>query len=270
MGVLEGKVALVTGAARGMGRSHALRLAEEGASVIALDLCAQIATVDYPMSTPEDLAETVAAVEAQGGRIVASIADVRDPEGLGQAVRAGVDELGRLDVVVANPGIAPLYVDEDARADAWRDVIDVNLTGVWNSVDVATPALIASGGGSVTIISSAAGLRGLGGDSVGMTAYTAAKHAVVGLMRTLARQLGPHSIRVNTVHPGGVGTAMSTNDSMRRFLVENEAFAHSVTNVLPVRMVEPLDVSNAVVWLGSDAARFVTGVTLPVDAGCVL
>ena len=269
MGVLEGKVALVTGAARGLGRSHALRLAEEGASVIALDLCAQIATVDYPMSTPEDLAETVAVVEAMGGRILARVADVRDPDGLGAAV-AGVHELGRLDVVVANAGIAPLYVDEDARSEAWRDVIDVNLTGVWNTVDVSVPALIASGGGSVTIISSAAGLRGLGGDSVGMPAYTAAKHAVVGLMRTLARQLGPHSIRVNTVHPGGVGTAMSTNDSMRRFLVENEAFANSVTNVLPVRMVEPLDVSNAVVWLGSDAARFVTGVTLPVDAGCVL
>jgi SDR family mycofactocin-dependent oxidoreductase len=270
MGVLEGKVALVTGAARGLGRTHVVRLAEEGAAVIAVDLCAQIPTVDYPMATSADLAETVAAVEKAGGHIVASVADVRNRDELEQAVGAAVRDLGGLDVVVANAGIAPLYIDPDARVEAWRDVIDVNLTGVWNTVDVSIPALIARGGGSVAIISSAAGLRGLGGDSVGMTAYTAAKHGVVGLMRTLARQLGPHSIRVNTIHPGGMGTAMTSNESMRRFLHENEDFANSVANVLPVRMVETLDVSNAVVWLASDAARFVTGVTLPVDAGCVL
>jgi SDR family mycofactocin-dependent oxidoreductase len=270
MGVLEGKVALVTGAARGLGRTHCLRLAEEGAAVIAVDLCQQIPTVDYPMATREDLAATVAAVEAGGGRIVASVADVRNRDTLEGAVRSGVRDLGGLDVVVANAGIAPLYIEADARAEAWRDVIDVNLTGVWNTVDVSIPALVARGGGSVAIISSAAGLRGLGGDSVGMTAYTAAKHGVVGLMRTLARQLGPHSIRVNTIHPGGMGTAMTSSESMRRFLLENEDFAHSVSNVLPVRMVETVDVSNAVVWLASDAARFVTGITLPVDAGCVL
>ncbi|MGY1590702.1 mycofactocin-coupled SDR family oxidoreductase [Geodermatophilus sp. SYSU D00708] len=269
MGKLDGKVAFITGAARGQGRSHAVRLAQEGADVIAVDLCRQIDTVPYPMATPEDLDRTVAEVEALDRRIVARQADVRSLAAMEDAVRAGVAELGRLDIVLANAGIAPMG-DEDEAARAWQDVIDVNLTGVWNTLRATAPVLVEQGqGGAIVLTSSTAGLKGIGGDAGGAQGYAAAKHGVVGLMRVFANTLGPHGIRVNSVHPTGVKTPMIINDFMQRWLSERPtpAQAAGLSNLLPVDAIEPVDVSNAIVWLVSDDARYVTGVTLPVDAG---
>jgi len=266
-GKLEGKVAFITGAARGQGRSHAIRLAEEGADIIAVDICAQIASVAYPMATPEDLAETVKAVEALDRRIVARQADVRDEAGLRAAFEAGVAELGPVDIVLANAGIAPMTLAEELH-HAWQDVIDVNLTGVFNTVEIAIPSMIQRGaGGAIVLTSSTAGLIGIGGPSRGGLGYTASKHGVVGLMRSYANSLAPHSIRVNTVHPTGVNTPMVVNDIMQAWLDANSHAANAMTNALPVGMIEPVDVSNAIVWLVSDDARYITGVALPVDAG---
>jgi len=212
MGKLEGKVAFITGAARGQGRSHAVRLAQEGADVIAVDLCEQIDTVPYPMATAEDLQETVREVEALDRRIVASVADVRSLSALEQAVRDGVAQLGRLDIVLANAGIAPMGAEEDPTV-AWQDVIDVNLTGVWNTVRAAAPVLVEQGeGGAIVLTSSTAGLKGIGGESGGGQGYTAAKHGVVGLMRTFANTLAQHRIRVNTVHPTNVNPPLFMNE----------------------------------------------------------
>jgi SDR family mycofactocin-dependent oxidoreductase len=267
MGKLDGKVAFITGAARGQGRSHAVRLAEEGADVIAVDLCAQIDTVPYPMATPEDLEETTRQVEQLDRRIVARQADVRDGAALQAALDQGVAELGGVDVVLANAGIAPMSGESDP-ARAFRDVIDVNLVGVWNTVQAAVPTMIEQGrGGAIVLTSSTAGLKGIGGDNAGGQGYTASKHAVVGLMRTYANTLAPHRIRVNTVHPTGVNTPMVVNEFMQRWLAEDPSIAGAMANLLPVEMVEPVDISNAILWLVSDDARYVTGVTLPVDAG---
>jgi SDR family mycofactocin-dependent oxidoreductase len=266
MGKLEGKVAFITGAARGQGRSHAIRLAQEGADIIASDICAQVGTVAYPMATLEDLAETVKEVEALDRRIVALPADVRDPDELQAAFDAGVAALGPADIVLANAGIAPFF-----RADpreAWRDTLDVNLTGVFNTVEVAVPSMIAAGrGGAIVITSSTAGLKGFGGRSAAGLAYTAAKTGVVGLMRSYANNLAPHRIRVNSVHPTGVRTPMVVNEVMAEFLAQDPSLSNAMANALPVDLVEPVDISNAIVWLVSDDARYVTGVTLPVDAG---
>ena len=266
-GPLTGKVALITGAARGQGRAHALRLASDGADIIAVDLCDQIASVPYPLATPEDLAATVKLIEDTGARIVARPGDVRDRDSLGAAVQAGLDEFGRLDVVVANAGIAPMQ----AGADGWRDVIDVNLTGVHYTVEVAIPTMIAQGdGGSIVLISSAAGLAGIGSADAGSIGYAAAKHGLVGLMRVYANRLAPHSIRVNSVHPAGVDTPMINNEFTRQWLADLIAESGSppdMGNALPVEVLQPDDVANAVAWLVSDQARYVTGITLPVDAG---
>jgi SDR family mycofactocin-dependent oxidoreductase len=264
MGKLEGKVAFITGAARGQGRSHAIRLAQEGADIIAIDLCQQVATIPYPMSTPEDLATTVKEVEALDRRIVATQADVRDPAGLEAALATGVAELGPVDIVLANAGIAPISLEDPD--DAWRDVIDINLTGVFNTVEACIPAMIERGqGGAIVLTSSTAGLSGFGGRSRGGIGYTAAKHGVVGLMRSYANSLAPHRIRVNTIHPTGVNTPMIVNDAVQKVLAQFGSTA--LKNALPVEMVEPVDISNAIVWLVSDDARYVTGITLPVDAG---
>ncbi len=268
MGVLEGKVAFITGAARGQGRSHAVRLAEEGADIIAVDIAAQIDTVPYPMSTPDDLAETVRLVEALDRRIYSQIADVRDKSALQSAFDAGTAELGSVDIVLANAGIAPMSMHPVQQE--WTDVIATNLTGVYNTVEVAKQSLIDRGtGGAIVLTSSTAGLTGIGGDTPGGLGYTAAKHGVVGLMRSYANYLAPYSIRVNTVHPTGVNTPMVVNDFMQEFLQSDPAMGQAMANALPVAMVEPVDISNAIVWLVSDAARYVTGVTLPVDAGFV-
>ncbi|HBS07591.1 MAG: SDR family mycofactocin-dependent oxidoreductase [Actinobacteria bacterium] len=265
MGVLEGKVAFITGAARGQGRSHAVRLAQEGADIIAVDIAAQIDSVPYPLATPEELAETVSQVEALDRRIHAVQADVRDRAALQAAFDDGVALLGGVDIVLANAGIAPMSMHPSPQE--WYDVIDVNLTGVYNTVEVAKDALIARGGGAIVLTSSTAGLAGIGGSAPGGLGYTAAKHGVVGLMRSYANQLAQHSIRVNTIHPTGVNTPMVVNDAMQEFLQSDPQLSNAMANALPVPMIEAVDLSNAILFLVSDAGRYVTGVTLPVDAG---
>jgi SDR family mycofactocin-dependent oxidoreductase len=266
-GRLKGKVALITGAARGQGRAHAVRLASEGADIIGVDICAPIASVPYPLASADDLAATVKLVEDTGARIVAKEADVRDRASLSDAVQAGVDELGRLDIVVANAGIAPMQSGDDG----WRDVIDVNLTGVYNTIKAAIPTLIKQGaGGSIVLISSAAGLAGVGSPDAGSVGYAAAKHGVVGLMRVYANLLAKQNIRVNSIHPTGVETPMIDNDFTRGWLAKMAAESDSpgsMGNALPVEVLQPEDIANAVAWLVSDQARYITGVTLPVDAG---
>ncbi|HYJ56964.1 MAG TPA: mycofactocin-coupled SDR family oxidoreductase [Mycobacterium sp.] len=269
MGELAGKVAFITGAARGQGRAHAVKLASEGADIIALDLCDQIDSVPYPLATPDDLAATVKLVEETGARIVACQADVRDRDAVKTALREGTEKLGnRLDIVVANAGIAPM-----AAADAWQDVIDVNLTGVYNTVDVAMKPMIKFGnGGAIVLISSVAGLVGVGAPVAGSVGYAAAKHGIVGIMRVYANFLAQYSIRVNSVHPAGVNTPMIDNDFTRSWLAgvaQQSQGGPDMGNALPVQALEPEDIANAVFWLVSDAARYVTGVTLPVDAGYV-
>jgi SDR family mycofactocin-dependent oxidoreductase len=261
---LEGKVAFITGAARGQGRAHAVKLASAGADVIAIDVCEQISSVPYPMATLDDLAETVESVKATGSRIVAQRADVRDAESLNAALQAGLDAFGRLDIVVANAGIAPMTI-----ADGWQDVIDVNLTGVYNTVAIAAPTMVAQdSGGAIVLISSAAGLAGTGTNDAGSIGYTAAKHGVVGLMRVYANLLAPHSIRVNSIHPSAVDTPMINNDFARQWIEKStQGGGQNFGNALPVPVMEPDDIAEAVLWLASDAARYVTGVALPVDAG---
>jgi (+)-trans-carveol dehydrogenase len=275
MGRVDGKVAFVTGAARGQGRSHALRLAEEGADVIAVDICKQIDSVPMPMGNPDDLNETVRQVEELDRRIVATQADVRDYAGLKRALDDGVAQLGRLDNVAANAGIGSFGAADELPEQTWQDMIDVNLTGVWHTCKAAIPHLKAGGsGGSIIITSSAAGLKGYGN----LAHYVAAKHGVVGLMRALAQELAPHSIRVNSIHPTSVNTPMLMNEtSFRLFLPDREhptteefAAVSQQMNALPIPWVEPHDISNAVLFLASDDARYLTGVTLPVDAGVMI
>jgi SDR family mycofactocin-dependent oxidoreductase len=266
-GPLNGRVALITGAARGQGRAHAVRLAADGASVIAVDLCEQIASVRYPLATPDDLAATVKLVEDTGARIVAKQGDVRDRASLSAALQAGLDEFGRLDIVVANAGIAPMQSGDDG----WRDVIDVNLTGVYNTIKAAIPTMVKQGtGGSIVLISSAAGLAGVGSADAGSVGYAAAKHGVVGLMRVYANLLAKQSIRVNSIHPSGVDTPMINNEFTRQWLADLVAQSDSppdMGNAMPVDVLHADDIANAVAWLVSDQARYITGVALPVDAG---
>lgn len=273
MGRLEGKVAFVTGAARGQGRSHAVRMAQEGADIVAIDLVSQIDTVPYAMASPDDLAETVRQVEALDRRIVAREADVRDFGAVRSAVDAGVAELGRLDIVSANAGIFSHAPAEELTDTAWDDMIDVNLKGVWHTAKAAIPHLRAAGGGAIVITSSTAGLKGF----PNFVHYVASKHGVVGIMRTLALELAPDSIRVNTVHPTSVDTDMIQNQAMYDLFAPDYApgtagrdvFRERMSgmNALPVPWIEAVDISNAVVWLASDEARYVTGIQLPVDAG---
>jgi SDR family mycofactocin-dependent oxidoreductase len=270
MGKLDGKVVFVTGLARGQGRSHAVTLAEQGADIIGVDLCAQLPTVNYPMSTPDDLAHTVKLVEDTGRRIVATVGDVRDFDGLKAAVDQGVAELGRLDVVLANAGVMAHALPPFHRSrEAFRDSVDIMLTGVWNTLQVTVPHLIAGGrGGSIVITSSSAGLRAQPTDMGGGTdGYFAAKFGVVGLMHAYANALGKHEIRVNSIHPTGVLTPMITNDFFPAFIEANPDIAGHMVNSLPVFAVEDVDVSRAISFLVSDDARYISGVTLPVDAG---
>ncbi len=272
-GRLEGKVALITGAARGQGRSHAVRLAEEGADIIAVDIAGQVDTVPYPMATPEDLAQTVRLVEALDRRIVATVADVRNSEALGAAVDAGVAEFGgRLDIVVANAGIlsvGPSFQLTDAQ---WSDMIDINLGGVWRTTRAAIPHMMAAGnGGSIVMISSIAGLKG----QPGIGHYVAAKHGVVGLMKTIALELGPAGIRVNAILPSQVDTEMIMNEPTYRVFLpdhpaptrEDFAVPSAAMHVLPIPWIEAIDISNALLFLVSEDARYIHGVALPVDGG---
>ncbi len=273
MGRVEGKVAFITGAARGQGRSHAVRLAEEGADIIAVDICDQVGSVQYPMATPDDLAKTVDAVEALDRRIVARQADVRSYDAVKSALEAGVAELGRVDIVSANAGISSFAPVEEMDESTWRDMIDINLTGVWNTCKAAIPHLRAAGGGAIIITSSVAGLKG----SANIGHYVSAKHGVVGLMRTLARELAPDMIRVNSVHPTTVDTDMIQNEPTYNLFApdlenptpEQMKERFQAINMLPIPWVEARDISNAVLWLASDEARYVTGVTLPIDAGAL-
>jgi (+)-trans-carveol dehydrogenase len=276
-GRVEGKVAFITGAARGQGRSHAVRLAQEGADIIAIDICKPISrSSEIPPSTPDDLAETADLVKAQNRRIVTTEVDVRDYDALKAAVDNGVEQLGRLDIIVANAGIGNggATLDQTSEHD-WQDMIDVNLSGVWHTVKAAVPHLLSGGrGGSIVLTSSVGGLKAY--PHTGH--YIAAKHGVVGLMRTFAVELGQHSIRVNSVHPTNVNTPMFMNEgTMKLFRPDLEnpgpddlAVAAQFMHVLPVGWVEPADISNAVLFLVSDEARYVTGLTLTVDAGSML
>jgi (+)-trans-carveol dehydrogenase len=273
-GRLAGKVAMVTGAARGQGRSHAVRLAEEGADIIAFDLCGQVESVPYAMAVPEDLQETAALVEKQDRRIVVAQGDVRDRAALFAAADRGVAELGRLDVVVANAGIVSFGKASDMPEQTWRDMIDINLTGVWNTIQATLPHIRAGGrGGSIIMTSSTAGLRA----SANIAHYAAAKHGLQGIMKSLAHELGPESIRINTVHPTTVSTDMVRNPAMFQLFrpdidgpSEADALpAFHTQNLLPIPWVEPVDISNGVVYLASDEGRYITATELTIDAGAV-
>jgi (+)-trans-carveol dehydrogenase len=273
---MEGKVAFITGAARGQGRSHAVRLAEEGADIIAVDICQAFDGSPAPGATPEDLAQTADLVKNLNRRIVTEIVDVRDFDALKAAVDNGVEQLGRLDVVVANAGIGSTGVKlHKMKESVWQETIDVNLGGVWKTVKAGVPHLVAGGrGGSVIITSSVGGSKAY--PQVGH--YVTAKHAVVGLMRAFAVELGQHSIRVNTVHPTHVCSPLLMNDATYRLFrpdLDNPGPADLAPicqsfHFLPIPWVEPVDISNAVLFLASDEARYITGVTLPVDAGSLL
>jgi (+)-trans-carveol dehydrogenase len=269
---MKGKVAFVTGVARGQGREHCVALAEQGVSIIGVDICAAIDTVAARLAEPGDLEETVRQVESVGGRIIARQADVRDLAALESVVDQGLETFGRMDIIVGNAGIANYGQLAEISEQAWQTIIDVNLTGVWKTVRAAVPAMIAAGrGGAIVLISSAAGVKG----SKGIGGYVASKHGVEGLARTLAHELARHEIRVNTLAPTNVDTAMlHVQENWRLFRpdldepnADDALGAYAAVHLLQVPMVTPRDVSNALLFLVSDAARYVTGITLPVDLG---
>ncbi len=276
-GRVEGKVAFITGAARGQGRAHAVRLASEGADIIAVDICKKIDTVDLiEASTPEDLAETADLVKGHNRRIYTAEVDVRDYDALKAAVDTGVEQLGRLDIIVANAGIGNggQTLDKTSETD-WTAMIDINLGGVWKTVKAGVPHILAGGrGGSIILTSSVGGLKAY--PHTGH--YVAAKHGVVGLMRTFAVELGAQNIRVNSVHPTNVNTPLFMNDGTMRLFrpdlenpgPEDMKVVGQLMHTLPIGWVEPEDIANAVLFLASDEARYVTGVTLPVDGGSCL
>ncbi|WP_028985040.1 mycofactocin-coupled SDR family oxidoreductase [Sporichthya polymorpha] len=272
MGRVSGKVALITGAARGQGRAHALRLAEEGADIIAVDVCAQLETVPYGLGTPDDLAETAKLVEEHDRRVITRQIDVRDLPGLQQVVADGVAELGGLDIVVANAGIgsfAPLW---ELTEQQWDEMIGVNLTGVWKTVKAAIPTMIEAGkGGSIILTSSLAGLVAF----PNLGHYNAAKHGVTGLMRTLAIELAPFNIRCNSLHPAIVHTDMTHNDAIYQLFLphlqdpsrEEVDEGYSMMHALKVSGLEAIDIANMVLFLASDESRYITGTTQVLDAG---
>ncbi|KAA0102788.1 mycofactocin-coupled SDR family oxidoreductase [Mycolicibacterium sp. P1-5] len=271
-GRLEGKTAFITGAARGIGRAQAVRFAQEGAAIIGVDVCGSVETVQIPASTPGDLEQTARLVEQAGGRMVTDIVDVRDLDALRASASRGATHFDGLDIVCATAGITSRGTAIEMAESTWRTMLDVNLTGVWHTCTAAIPHLIERGGGAVVLVSSIAGLRGL----VGVAHYTAAKHGVVGLMRSLAQDLAPHGIRVNTVHPTNVDTPMIQNDVVSSAFRPDlsrpptrQEFAEAATtmNMLAVPWVDPLDVANASLFLASDEARYITSASLPVDAG---
>ena len=271
MGRVEGKVAFITGAARGQGRAHALRLAEEGADIIAIDIDKPVATSLCPTATADDLAHTVKLVEDVGRRIVARIVDVRNLAAMREVVAAGVAELGRLDIVCANAGIMSSQSLHQMGEDVWQEMIDINLGGAWKTVRAAVPSMIEQGdGGSIILTSSVAGLSAI--PNIGH--YTAAKHGVTGLMRALAVELAQYKIRCNSVHPATVNSPMVNNSRSYEFFtgtpgasreVAAEAMVHM--NALRVPWIEEIDVSNVVLFLASDETRYMTGTTQVVDAG---
>jgi SDR family mycofactocin-dependent oxidoreductase len=275
-GRVQGKTAFITGVARGQGRAHAVKLASEGADIVGVDICAQIGTVDYPMSTPDDLQETVKLVEQAGGRMHARIGDVRDAESLRSAYQEGLDAFGHIDLVVANAGIMPVWGPGSHTMQAWHDCLDVLLTGVLNTVEVAYPRMLEQGtGGSIVITSSMAAavpmMRTLGGRTLGLLGYSAAKAALLNLAQNYASILAYHNIRVNTVLPTGVNTPMVDNDMVRdRFANADREDVLTLVNAIPVDFVEAEDIANTVLFLCSDESRYFTGSALRVDAGSSL
>lgn len=270
----EGKVVFITGVARGQGRNHAIRFAQEGARIIGVDICHDLEHAPYPLATAEDLAETVRLVEAAGGAMHAEQADVRDYRALREAVKAGIEKFGRLDIILGNAGTyAPLPV-QFVSTDSWDETIDINLSGVFHAVKAGIRQLVEQNeGGSIVLTSSTAGLKGF----YGAPAYNAAKHGVVGLMRSLALELAPNQIRVNSVHPTSVYTPMIINDVFPKLVRmdlpdpgEDEA-AEFLRTMQPMDIpwIEADDVSNAILFLCSDDARYITGTTLAVDAGAL-
>jgi SDR family mycofactocin-dependent oxidoreductase len=274
-GRVAGKVAFITGAARSQGRSHAIRLAQEGADIIAVDIAGPVPSVTaYPPAAETDLAETAKEVEALDRRIVTHKADVRDPVALKAALDDGVAQLGKLDIVCANAGIYQTHPALELDDAGWQETIDINLTGVWNTVKVALPHLVANGSGSIILTSSLAGLKGLANS----VHYNAAKHGVVGIMRSIANEFALQNIRVNSVHPTSVNTIMIQNKQVWGLFDpdnpnptrESAEAVFKTINALDVPWVEPVDISNAILFLASDEARYITGVTLPVDAGAFI
>ncbi|MFE6559985.1 mycofactocin-coupled SDR family oxidoreductase [Nocardioides sp. NPDC057767] len=269
MGRLDGKVALITGAARGQGRSHAIRLAEEGADIIAVDICSQIESVPYPMATEEDLQETARLVEEHDRRVTTHVADVRHYAQMEDVVRQGLAEFDHIDIVVANAGIGTFARVWEVTPEMWQEMIDVNLTGVFNTVRTVLPSMIEAGrGGSLILISSAAGIDNA---FPNLPHYSAAKHGVTGLMHALTVDLSSLGIRANSIHPTTVDTPMVQNSAFYGLAGaetrDQAAAAFKTFNALPIPWVDPIDVSNAVLYLASDEARYITGVALRVDAG---
>lgn len=275
MSGLEGRVAFITGAARGQGRAHALRLAREGVDIIAVDICENIASMTYPNASDDDLAETVRLVEKEDRRIVARKADVRDFAALSQAFGDGLSEFGRVDIILANAGIIRMGSESEDFLSDWNDVIDTNLTGVFHTVRAALPALREGGrGGSIVITSSTAGLKASASLFASGMAYASAKRGLVALMQGLASYLAPEWIRVNTIHPTGVASGMTMNEAMMKLFEEASAGgANSISgmqNALPIEMLQPEDVANAVAFLVSDEAKFITGTEWALDAGFMI
>ncbi|MCR5979812.1 mycofactocin-coupled SDR family oxidoreductase [Gordonia jinghuaiqii] len=273
MADLEGKVALVTGAARGQGRAHSITLAKAGAKVVAVDLCENIDRVYYDLATSADLEQTAKEIEAIGGTVMARKADTRSQEQLDEVVREALDEFGRLDIVVANAGIGTTLAKTwELSDDDWFNALDVNLTGVWRTIKATAPAMIDGGrGGAYILTSSLAGLKGY----QHLAHYSASKHGVNGLMKVLANELGPHNIRVNSICPGLVNTDMMMNQptydvwrpDLEKPTKDDTMELFETFQVLPISYLEPEDVSEAVVWLASDSSRVITGVALTVDGG---
>nr|WP_296775857.1 mycofactocin-coupled SDR family oxidoreductase [Rhodococcus sp. (in: high G+C Gram-positive bacteria)] len=271
MNRVAGKVAFITGAARGQGRSHAIKLAEEGADIIAVDACSDVSTVPYSESTDQDMAETIKAVESLDRRILFRKADVRDLAALQAVADEGLAEFGQIDIVIANAGVASFGSALDLEEDTWQDMIDINLTGVWKTIKAAVPSMIERGqGGSIILTSSVAGLVAF----PNLAHYVAAKHGVTGLMKALSIELAPHRIRANSIHPGNVDTYMTTNEATLKVFTggastnrDEAAKIVAGMNALPLPWVDPIDITNAVMYLASDDGRYVTGTTTVIDAG---
>lgn len=270
---LEGRVALITGAGRGQGRSHAVRLAEHGADIVAVDVCRDFELVPYAMASPDELDETGALVEKAGRQAQLVQADVRDMAALRTAVAGTVERFGRLDIVIANAGVTSWLGDEtdESAARVWNEVLSIDLTGTWNTLRATTNTMVRLGhGGSVVIISSTAGLKGFASGVAGYDAYAAAKAGVIGLMRGYALSLAPHGIRVNSVHPTAVSTEMVNNPAFAKLMESLGDMGSLYQNAMGIDLLQPADISDAIAWLVSDQAKYVTGVQLPVDAGFMI
>lgn len=264
---LDGRVVFITGAARGQGRAHAVRLAQEGADIIGVDICEDIPSMNYPCGTWEELQETAELVEKAGRRMVIGKADVRDQAALRKVFDHGFEEFGRVDIVLANAGILRVGDVVDPVRE-WQDTLDIILTGAFNTVQVALPALRAGGrGGSIVLVSSSAGLKGTASEEPSAQAYTAAKRGLVGYMQTLANQYAPEMIRVNTIHPTGVVSGMTMNEAMAAAMAKADSNISAMQNALPIPILQPEDIAGAVAYLVSDEAKFITGVAWPLDAG---